>query len=125
MITKVKGPLHDKNGHYFSCTIAYKHVEHHLLVDADDYFAFVHGKNWCVKNSSPRLRTDKFYCKMNVGPRSSRKTILLHRLITGTLPGVVVDHEDSNGFNCRRYNLKPTTQADNATRQKHAIRRKI
>jgi AP2 domain len=38
----------------------------------------------------------------------------LHRLIMGvTDPKVQIDHEDHNGLNCQRYNLRPATNQQN------------
>jgi hypothetical protein len=45
------------------------------------------------------------------GPRD--ETILLHRLIMGSPVGLTVDHRDWNGLNCRRYNLRACTLAQN------------
>jgi len=40
--------------------------------------------------------------------------IYLHRLILGvTDPNVLVDHEDFNGLNCQRHNIRPCTRQQN------------
>lgn len=41
------------------------------------------------------------------------KTILLHRVIFGADESVRVDHEDGDGLNCRRSNMRPATYAQN------------
>ncbi|MFA7662860.1 MAG: HNH endonuclease [Patescibacteria group bacterium] len=48
----------------------------------------------------------------------------LHRVIANALPGVVVDHVNSNSLDCRRENLHCTSVQENARRQNHALQRK-
>lgn len=126
MINRISGSKHDEHGFYFQVYIAHKGREKMVLVDADDYFAHVHGKNWCIQNCGHSgCNSEKFYVKINVGPRSSRKTLYLHRVVTGALPGIVPDHKDGNGLNCRQHNLKLTTQSDNALRKKYYCGRPV
>lgn len=115
----------DHRGGYVEVIIERKEVEHKVLVDTGDFYNHVQGKAWCIQDCSPHCATQKLYAKINVGPRSSRKTLYLHRVVTGAPKGLVPVHGDSNGLNCRQYNLELTTQKDNATRQRHAIRRKM
>lgn len=44
----------------------------------------------------------------------SRKVVLLHRVLMDALPGEMIDHEDRDGLNNRRYNLRSATRAQNA-----------
>ena len=62
--------------------------------------------NWCAKKGR---RT--FYARRRLG----KTTQLLHRVIAQRL-GIVghVDHQDRNGLNCRRNNLRPATPRENA-----------
>src|ERR1035437_2437364 len=57
------------------------------------------------------------------GRNKGREARLLHRFILGiTDPAVEVDHEDSNGLNCQRYNLrKCTTQQNRQNKSKHGL----
>jgi hypothetical protein len=48
-----------------------------------------------------------------------RRQLWLHRLILGvTDPKIDVDHEDRNGLNCQRYNLRPATRSQNMCNQR-------
>ena len=51
-------------------------------------------------------------------PGDHDKAILLHRLILGVPPDVHVDHRDGDGLNCRRYNLRAATRAQNAANRR-------
>ena len=46
-----------------------------------------------------------------------RDTIYLHRLIMGSPEGKVINHEDHNGLNCRKYNLTICSNAENVRYQ--------
>jgi hypothetical protein len=70
--------------------------------------ATVLAYRWVLTQGPKRSKT--VYATTRVGPKHARKTLSLHRLIAGALPGQVVDHLDGNGLNNRRANLKVTTQ---------------
>src|ERR1035437_10259892 len=57
------------------------------------------------------------------GRDKNRNARLLHRFILGiTDPAIEVDHEDGNGLNCQRYNLrKCTTQQNRQNKSKHGL----
>lgn len=58
--------------------------------------------------------------KSGVGPRQI--FIKMHREILGVPKGVQVDHEDGNGLNNQRENLRPATSKQNGgNRRKHVI----
>lgn len=46
--------------------------------------------------------------------RNGPKWVYLHRLIVGTLPGMVTDHIDGDTLNNRRSNLRGCTRSQNA-----------
>jgi len=46
-----------------------------------------------------------YYAKTTYGPAKARKTIYLHQFILDS-PGALIDHENSNGLDCRRHNLR-------------------
>jgi len=115
----------DHRGGYVEVIIERKEVEHKVLVDTGDFYNHVQGKAWCIHKAgtSRGYESFKFYARINEGPRSSRQSKYLHRVVTGAPKGLVPDHGDSNGLNCRQYNLKLTTQKDNAKRQVHKKRK--
>lgn len=47
-----------------------------------------------------------------------KRTLYLHRLITGCPEGLEVDHIDGDKTNCQRYNLRTATQGQNATNRR-------
>lgn len=74
-----------------------------VAVDDDDYdrvagykwYAFLTGKSWYVNT------------------RIDRKTVYIHRLITGAPAGMDVDHLDGDGLNNQRNNLRVCTHQQN------------
>ena len=46
-----------------------------------------------------------------------RRTVYLHRFIMGEPLGMLIDHEDGDGLNCRKGNLRLATRADNNRNQ--------
>lgn len=78
------------------------------LVDAD-----LAQFNWTTEASQDGLR---WYASRN-GPRPCRRKIKLHREIAKRmglkLNGREVDHQDGDGLNCRRVNLRRATSGQN------------
>lgn len=70
------------------------------LVDDQDYDR-VSSYRWTTLKQP---HTCYAYTKVREGSRW--KTIYLHRLILGVLPGFKVDHVSGNGLDCRRSNLR-------------------
>lgn len=84
------------------------------VVDPEDFERFGHLK-WTAtvqKRSDGSLRV---YAYRNVwGSDGKCRTTFLHRAIFGAAPGENVDHEDRDGLNCRRYNLRSATGSQNS-----------
>ena len=82
------------------------------LVDDKDY-EHVAAYKWCAL-----VRPKTVYAKRAEGNRRGPNvhvTHLLHRFILGITDSKVnVDHEDRNGLNCQRYNLRIATKSQNA-----------
>jgi hypothetical protein len=70
-----------------------------ILVDDAD-FELVSVHKWRVANG---------YAITTVGKRPNRKTVLMHRLLTG----MRVDHKNRNRLDNQRHNLRPATQSQN------------
>jgi len=73
------------------------------IVDAEDY-EWLNQYKW---------HTDKAQNTYYAVSQKNRKTIKMHRLITGAPKGLFVDHRDHNGFNNRRDNLRLCTNQEN------------
>jgi len=79
------------------------------LVD-DDMFDFLNQWRWhYVKPKDSRTG----YAARTVGPKYHTKMIYMHTLIMHTPSGMEVDHNDHNGCNNQRYNLRNCTSSQN------------
>lgn len=87
------------------------------VIDAADV-PLVEGFNWCA---SVRREANgeiwNVYAVRKDGPRNARRTVYLHRHITGAPDDMDVDHRDGNGLNNRRRgksgNLRTATRSQN------------
>jgi hypothetical protein len=77
------------------------------VIDAADV-PLVVGYDWSVMRSK-----GKRYARRNHWTKDKQTTILLHRVIAGAAVGAHVDHEDGDGLNCRRNNLRSATHQQN------------
>lgn len=75
-----------------------------FLIDPADR-GILGEKNWCIYKFNER--------NQYAGRWEAGKTVLLHRVILQAPKGIQVDHQDGNGCNCRRYNIRLATQAQN------------
>ena len=86
------------------------------LVDDADY-EFVMQYRWNVLERARNGRTHGPYAIANTGyGRKGRRPVLMHKLLTGWPQ---TDHQDHDGLNNQRYNLRPATDPQN-----HANERK-
>jgi len=82
------------------------------FVDDEDAIQASHTWFATVPNSGKKI-----YAGRNVVVNGKRGTLLLHREIMGTSNvsrKIQVDHEDGDGLNCRRYNLRLGTRQQNS-----------
>lgn len=77
-----------------------KHPGLAALVDDEDYDRVVAQGWWAVK--FPHSKT--FYAATKI----NRRTVYLHRFVMNSQSEV--DHDDGNGLNCQRYNLRVATR---------------
>lgn len=55
-----------------------------------------------------------FYVGRNSSRKEGKRTIIkMHRLIMDTPKGMDVDHQDHNGLNCQRHNMRNCTRTQN------------
>ncbi len=73
-------------------------------VDGEDYEK-VNKFKWCANKGG-----NTFYGRTGIGKNYKK----LHRFILGiTDPKIFIDHEDLNGLNCQKYNLRIATRSQN------------
>ncbi len=85
-----------------------------FAIDTDDIAALGVSRWYVFASRSQR-------CKY-VAKRENDRTTLLHRLLMDAPKGLTVDHEDGNGLNDRRYNLRLCTYGENRFNSHHPKR---
>ena len=85
---------------------------HVAVIDAAD-LPRIEAHTW-----SALLTKGKVYARRTIRIDGKQRTELLHRVVMDAPPEVNVDHEDGDGLNCRRSNLRLATQAQNALNTK-------
>ncbi len=74
---------------------------------------------WCLHRGGGNGK--RLYAQSNIKINGQWKRVLMHRFILGWPPHQKVDHEDNNGLNNTRENLRPATREQN----KHNSGRRI
>lgn len=80
------------------------------LVDDEDYERVAKFK-WQVRIDKSKS-VDLFYAQRTVRVNGKKTTQEMHRLIMG-FPPSGVDHQDCDGLNNQKYNLRPASQEQN------------
>ena len=83
---------------------------HYAQVDDDDFEFLSQFKWYAVK---PKKGTRCIYAAHNSGRGGKSKYVLMHRLLLRASKGQRIDHEDRNGLNNQRYNLRFCTNQQN------------
>lgn len=84
--------------------------DYYALVDDGDH-ELIKGFTWYAKVYAQR---NIVYARANQKTDTGWKNIILHRLIMGvTDPKIIVDHQDGNGLNCQRSNLREASFSEN------------
>lgn len=81
------------------------------FVDDEDY-EFLSRHTWHA--SRVRNSEDLWYAATHIGKRGIR----MHQMILGSIKGTVIHHEDHNGLNNQKSNLKRSTVRQNTAHQK-------
>lgn len=78
------------------------------IIDAVD-IAIVNGRNWQASIEP----NGQVYAICTIESGGKKKTVRMHRLITGAQDELDVDHRDVNGLNNRRANLRQASRSNN------------
>lgn len=84
------------------------------VIDAVDV-PLVEGYNWCAQKAKHTTYA------VRSAPRDEhgkQRVVLMHRVIAGDPPGMDVDHENQNGCDNRRANLRAATRSENLFNQR-------
>ena len=82
-----------------------------IVDDEDAHFA---EKKWYAARQGHH-----FYAQRNSTKGQERTTVRLHREILAAPGGVLVDHKNDNGLDCRRENLRLCTTSQNQMKRKN------
>ncbi len=85
------------------------------IVDDRD-FPMVINYKWYAFQSK-----QDWYAQTHIKKNNKRTSLQMHRLITGVLSGIEIDHIDHNGLNNRRSNLRFATNQQNSFNRKSHI----
>ena len=85
-----------------------KYGQHRVLIDIEDVEK-LSSFNWYVKY----LRKNFYICAHLSGTKKTKKTILMHRLITNALENQHVDHISHNTLDNRKQNLRACSHSEN------------
>lgn len=104
----------DEHGEFYAIPLKSKYGDFFAKIDCCD-FEDISRYNWRLWW---RKGYEKRYAVRNL-PRKDgkRKTMKMHRQILGIKDGILADHEDGDGLNNRRFNLRVATQAQNQHNQ--------
>ncbi len=83
------------------------------VVDDSDY-DLISRHTWCAVRS--RKSSDIWYAQTHIGS----SVVRMHVLVLGQIKGTVIHHDDHNGLNNQRSNLKRTTNRNNVAHAKKA-----
>lgn len=89
-----------------------------FLVSEEDYQDVIEV-DWRVSGGKPFL-----YIQGTYKSKAETKSVSLHRVLTGALPGELVDHINGNTLDNRRSNLRICTRAQNSMNSSKKYKKK-
>lgn len=100
------------------CTLVPLTKGYTAIVDTEDVTK-IEGKNWFALVTKNKGTLYSVYAARNVRASDGKVSQeLMHRIIAGTPDGLDTDHEDGNGLNNRKNNLRPATRSENSCNSK-------
>lgn len=88
------------------------------LVDDRDYDRVIRFSTKWRLNRKSKLEYARTVVSIDNGGEQIQMTVLMHRLILGSLPGQVTHHHNDDGLDNRRENLCTCSHAENIRRQR-------
>jgi hypothetical protein len=85
-------------------------IKNHIVLIDDSDWDIVKDYHWRIYKSFNTYYARGYLKNL---PVKSQKQIRMHRLIMDAPDGVEVDHENRNGLDCRRQNLRLITHSGN------------
>ena len=83
------------------------------LVDDEDFERVMQHK-WCAVKYTRKDGTVNWYAKRGIYRKGGNAgSVLLHRFVLNAPKGVQVDHQNGDGLNCTRANLRRASHAEN------------
>jgi hypothetical protein len=76
----------------------------------DEQYQKVMIKKWIVDKKGYVRSTEQIGW---LNGKQKNRSILLHRFVYGARPGLNLDHQNGNKFDCRRENLRPASYSEN------------
>ncbi len=96
-----------------------KHAGKYFVQVDDSDYEELNNHKWCAL-----IKGRNIYARRTVKEGGVERTILLHRHILGINDNsIFIDHEDHDGLNCQRSNLREATSSMNSQNQRKQLNR--
>lgn len=88
---------------------------HEVIIDDEDAMKVAEYGPWYVNSTAQDKVAGRIYFAHNLPEAGGkRQCVKLHRVISGAIPGQIVDHVNGNTLDCRKCNLRVVDSHINA-----------